>query len=1042
MKNNYFGKTLFLGFFLFLSFTFQTFGQGDCNDLTSPIELQIGLNAEPAGFFVRSGTQMGRIFRDGVPSNCPSKVYPGIFNAGTTYNWTAVRFWNDDTGSTCITVNFDPNSGAGPCATNGHALVFQEPGGGSTTPYDPTNQGVNFLGDVGASTTQPFSMTVEPGWFEVVFTNTAAVANCSVQFSFAANGGVIMCDMPGGPISDCTLDVPQDFGGEFGPPASITADIPIGDSGILGTNYTLDSVELDITHTWDEDVDIRLQSPAGTILDLSLDNGGSGDNYTGTVFQDGAPLITTGSPPFTGTFQAQGGTFASAYNGEDINGTWTLLVTDDVPAFDDGTLTNFCINFAPILGDPPIISCPMDITVDNDAGVCGAVVNFADAVAIDPDGDLDTVTQTMGPASGSTFPVGDTLIEFTATDMAGNSATCQFTITVNDTEAPNAVCQDITVQLDANGEYVLTPGEIDGGSTDNCNIASLEIGVGTGLEGLFAVYPWTGTGNVARYDYDPVTDAITLVDNPYGSTTLNTNYAMDIDPTSGIVYLLGDSPTTFNRALFTYDLDTASIISEIGDVVSSTGATNPNSMAFGNDGTLYVSFGNGTINTIDPGTLAPAAFATVPNSGGNGMTFDSDNNRIIYSNSFGVIDIYEVTTAGATNFLFSFATVDGGCGGTAQAMEYVGNDKVVASTTFGCSTIYTIDVNTGTANAILSPDGFLNNIKALVYKEANITTVPDLLLDCSNVGTNNVTLVVTDDDGNQSTCEAVVTVEDNIAPVIVCNGEPATITDSVSDSPGVAIPDNTQPGVSVTIDITDDVTITDLDVDLNVSHTWVGDLDMVLTSPAGTSVVIFDRPGVPATTFGCSGDNIDATLDDEAATPVEDECGAGTPTINGTFIPNNPLSAFDGESTLGTWTLTVSDYAAGDTGTINSWGLTYSYEVASTPLQVILDANGMATLDASALLMSVDEACDYTVTVGGGGAPVPGSLATIFGSDNGGSPGGAIYFDLIVGPEDLGITDLDINTPDGGAFTLSVYTTAGSYVGNEGNAGAWTLMAT
>ena len=36
--------------------------------------------------------------------------------------------------------------------------------------------------------------------------------------------------------------------------------------------------------------------------------------------------------------------------------------------------------------------------------------------------------------------------------------------------------------------------------------------------------------------------------------------------------------------------------------------------------------------------------------------------------------------------------------------------------TFGCENSFTIDVNTGTANAILSPDGFLNNIKAQVYK--------------------------------------------------------------------------------------------------------------------------------------------------------------------------------------------------------------------------------------------------------------------------------------------------------------------------------------
>src|SRR5690606_3145021 len=45
----------------------------------------------------------------------------------------------------------------------------------------------------------------------------------------------------------------------------------------------------------------------------------------------------------------------------------------------------------------------------------------------------------------------------------------------------------------------------------------------------------------------------------------------------------------------------------------------------------------------------------------------------------------------------------------------------------------------------------------------------------------------------------------------------------------------------------------------------------------------------------------------------------------GTFSPNNPLSAFNGESSLGPWTLFVSDNAAGDTGNIQTWGITYSY---------------------------------------------------------------------------------------------------------------------
>ena len=63
----------------------------------------------------------------------------------------------------------------------------------------------------------------------------------------------------------------------------------------------------------------------------------------------------------------------------------------------------------------------------------------------------------------------------TAIDYAGNIATCQANITVNDITPPDAVCASITVYLNENGEYTLTAGELDGGSTDNCGPLSFSI---------------------------------------------------------------------------------------------------------------------------------------------------------------------------------------------------------------------------------------------------------------------------------------------------------------------------------------------------------------------------------------------------------------------------------------------------------------------------------------------------------------------------------------------------------------------------------------
>lgn len=126
--------------------------------------------------FTGTTTQLGRIFRDGIASTCPVKAYPGIFNATTTYNYETYTYSNTDAAAACVTVNFDPDAGATPCATNAHMSAYL----GS---YDPANQGTNFLGDVGSSVAQPFSFEVA-GNSQLVLavTNTSLQDVCTFAF--------------------------------------------------------------------------------------------------------------------------------------------------------------------------------------------------------------------------------------------------------------------------------------------------------------------------------------------------------------------------------------------------------------------------------------------------------------------------------------------------------------------------------------------------------------------------------------------------------------------------------------------------------------------------------------------------------------------------------------------------------------------------------------------------------------------------------------------------------------------------------------------
>src|SRR5213083_2793036 len=85
-----------------------------------------------------------------------------------------------------------------------------------------------------------------------------------------------------------------------------------------------------------------------------------------------------------------------------------------------------------LAGQPPIISgCPANIgPLAMDAGACGAVASWTAPTQTDNCPGA-TIAQTVGPASGSLFPAGPTTITYTATDAAGNTATCTFTVTVN-----------------------------------------------------------------------------------------------------------------------------------------------------------------------------------------------------------------------------------------------------------------------------------------------------------------------------------------------------------------------------------------------------------------------------------------------------------------------------------------------------------------------------------------------------------------------------------------------------------------------------------
>ncbi len=120
--------------------------------------------------------------------------------------------------------------------------------------------------------------------------------------------------------------------------------------------------------------------------------------------------------------------------------------------------------------------CPGNITQNTDPGQCTAAVTMP-LPTVDGCKVVSVVCKTNSVviSSPNTFPVGTTPVACTITDGASKITTCPFTVTVNDVTPPTAVCQNISVNLDATGHLTITPAQVNNGSSDACGILSLAL---------------------------------------------------------------------------------------------------------------------------------------------------------------------------------------------------------------------------------------------------------------------------------------------------------------------------------------------------------------------------------------------------------------------------------------------------------------------------------------------------------------------------------------------------------------------------------------
>jgi subtilisin-like proprotein convertase family protein len=172
----------------------------------------------------------------------------------------------------------------------------------------------------------------------------------------------------------------------------------------------------------------------------------------------------------------------------------------------------------------------------------------------------------------------------------------------------------------------------------------------------------------------------------------------------------------------------------------------------------------------------------------------------------------------------------------------------------------------------------------------------------------------------------------------------------------LGIPDNDLIGIKSQLNITRNKIISDINVKVSISHSWMEDLTLSLISPLGTEIVLSSLNG------GESDGFVNTIFDSEAESIIQ----TGTFPFSGAYKPEEDLSVLYGQESYGVWYLKVTDAESQDIGIIDSWSL----EICG--VEIISDDN-----DKDGILNEFDQCLNTPL-----GAPVNSEGCVSLPSDN------------------------------------------------------------
>ena len=511
-----------------------------------------------------------------------------------------------------------------------------------------------------------------------------------------------------------------------------------------------------------------------------------------------------------------------------------LTITRTWTATDDCGNTSSCVQTIIVTDtDAPAITCPADITIECDESTDPANTGFATGSdeCSDPEITFEDAFEGSGCAQESFI-----FRTWTATDECGQTSTCVQLISIVDTTSPIISCPpDVTVQCDDS-----TSPDDTGVATavDNCddepivNFSDVTTGAGC-PDGYIITRTWTATdrcGNVSTCEQTILVDdniapiigcpgnvSVECLDSTSpdntgsASATDVCDASPDIEFSDAIVDSACPEVFTINRTWIATDncgnSSTCLQVIEVEDNIAPICVPEDITVELGPDNTITI-----LASDVDGGSSdacgGPVTLSVSPSS-------------------------FDCNTLGPNPVVLTVTDCSGNSSTCDATVTVEDNNNLVAS----CQNITIfLDEN---GNASIDPEDIDNGSGGGCVPGDITLELDQTEFDCTPLGGIQVTLTVTDEDGNTATCTAIVTVLDTISPTIMCPDN-LTINCNESTDPsdtGMATgSDNCPPAI---------ITFTDVD-DLNdcgvgtIMRTWVA-TDASGNATSCTQTIVVDN---------------------------------------------------------------------------------------------------------------------------------------------------------------------------------------------------------